>query len=721
MNLLSRMPIRYQLRLIVMILALPVVVIIINAGIQQRKESMNVAWKDTQILVDRISDEQDHIVTSSRQLMASLSQLPEIKRKNVAKVTRLLSDIHKVNPNLTNIFVADRSGTVWATAVPTRLPFIISDRRYFINALASGQLSSGEYVVSRVTNRPTFNLGYPIKDEQGSIIGVICVGFSLEKYSLILERSKLPNKASFVLLDHKGVFLFRAIEPEKFIGKQSDPALFKQVQEAPDDSTIVGTAMSTRDDRIISSKKLRLEGEPSPYMYVRVGIPVNSALKNANAQLLRNLMFFGFVLLLAYLFSSYIGERSIVARIALLDKASLYLANGAHQIKVADLVKGGELGRLAKSFDSMANTLIQRENALQKSEERFRAFVENANDTVFTLSTEGVFVYVSPNWKDAFGYELTETVGKSFESFVHPNDAANFFAFLQMIVMSGEKQSNVEYRVLHKNGTWIWYSANGSILQDPESNEVVLLGIGRDITVRKQVENELQKKNVEIEQFIYTVSHDLRSPLVTVKTFMGYLEKDMAESNQEQLSQDIQFIHSAADKMKLLLDELVEMSRIGRVETLSVEVTFKEVTDEVLGALAGVISERRVGIQRSDTDLMLFGDRQRLCQIWQNLIENAIKYRRDGSMPRIELGIQQMSGDPVFFVKDNGIGIEPQYHDKIFGIFEKLNPKSPGAGLGLSMIKRIVEKCGGRVWVESEGNGKGSCFFFTLPNAVVQS
>jgi signal transduction histidine kinase/PAS domain-containing protein len=250
--------------------------------------------------------------------------------------------------------------------------------------------------------------------------------------------------------------------------------------------------------------------------------------------------------------------------------------------------------------------------------------------------------------------------------------------------------------------------------------EIIASHIG-EAMMRKRAEEELQKKDSEIEQFIYTVSHDLRSPLVTVKTFMGYLEKDMAEGNQEQLCQDIQFIHSAADKMKLLLDELLEMSRIGRVETPPVRVSFREVVAEVLDALAGVIKERTVDLHFPDADLMLFGDRPRLYQIWQNLIENAIKYSRAGTIPRIEIGIQQLNVEPVFFVKDNGIGIEPQYHNKIFKIFDKLDPKSPGAGLGLSMIQRIVEKCGGRVWVESEGNSKGSCFFFTLPHAVVKS
>jgi signal transduction histidine kinase len=246
------------------------------------------------------------------------------------------------------------------------------------------------------------------------------------------------------------------------------------------------------------------------------------------------------------------------------------------------------------------------------------------------------------------------------------------------------------------------------------------LQLTEEIEERKRVGEELHKKNAEIEQFIYTVSHDLRSPLVTLKTFLGYLEFDMAGNDHERTSQDMQFMHNAADKMKMLLDDLLEMSRIGRIETTPVSVSLRVVIAEALDSLAGVIKERTIDIHLPDTEQMLFGDRPRLCQIWQNLIENAIKYSLDGSIPQIELGVQQVSGETVFFVKDNGIGIDPQYHCKIFGIFEKMDPKSPGAGLGLSMVQRIVEKCGGRVWVESEGCDKGSCFFFTLPKVVVQ-
>jgi signal transduction histidine kinase len=304
---------------------------------------------------------------------------------------------------------------------------------------------------------------------------------------------------------------------------------------------------------------------------------------------------------------------------------------------------------------------------------------------------------------------------------VHPDDREIMDQYVREEVISKRKPFSKEYRIIRNNdGETRWVNGLGEAQFDAGGNILSLYGTIQDITERKQAEAELQKKNAEMEQFIYTVSHDLRSPLVTVKAFMGYLEKDMAEGNQEQLAQDIGFIHAAADKMKLLLDELLEMSRIGRAETPPVSVSFKEMLVEVLDALAGAIKERAVDIHLPDTDLMLFGDRLRLCQIWQNLIENAIKYGRNDSAPRIEIGVQQENGETVFFVKDNGIGIDPQYHSKIFGIFDKLDPKSPGAGLGLSMVQRIVEKFGGRIWVESEGISQGACFFFTLPQAMVQ-
>jgi signal transduction histidine kinase len=144
-----------------------------------------------------------------------------------------------------------------------------------------------------------------------------------------------------------------------------------------------------------------------------------------------------------------------------------------------------------------------------------------------------------------------------------------------------------------------------------------------------------------------------------------------------------------------------------------------DVTRQALQLVAGHLSERGVSVVNSENSLMLHGDRARLVEIWQNLVENAVKYMGNQAEPSITLGVELIAGETVFFVRDNGIGIDQKYHHKIFGLFDKLDAGSEGSGLGLALVRRIVELYGGRIWVESEGVGRGSCFCFTLPGALL--
>lgn len=246
----------------------------------------------------------------------------------------------------------------------------------------------------------------------------------------------------------------------------------------------------------------------------------------------------------------------------------------------------------------------------------------------------------------------------------------------------------------------------------------LLMGSVWKIAERKEKEGEIEKKNAELERFTYTVSHDLKSPLVTIKAFLGYLEEDIKLPDNPRVQQDLGFMHTAADKMSQLLDELLELSRVGRVNNPPQKIPFVDLVNEAVRLDAGRISERGVTVEVTGSPVILFGDKPRLVEIWQNLVENAVKYSGDESAPHIEIGCAVEAGGPVFYVKDNGIGIDPRYHEKVFSLFDKLDMNSEGTGLGLALVKRIVEIYGGRIWVESEGVGHGSCFRFTLPEAI---
>jgi signal transduction histidine kinase len=231
---------------------------------------------------------------------------------------------------------------------------------------------------------------------------------------------------------------------------------------------------------------------------------------------------------------------------------------------------------------------------------------------------------------------------------------------------------------------------------------------------RERLIEDLELKNFELERFNYTVSHDLRTPLVTIRSFLGLLKKDLTAGDDERTSRDFQHIDAAASKMGRLLDELLELSRIGRVIGPPVPVEMVELAREAVALSAGSIAERGVEVIVAEPMPGVVGDRGRLLEVLQNLIENAVKFLGEEPAPRIEIGSRRHDGEDVIFVRDNGVGIEPRYHRKIFDLFERLDAREEGTGIGLALVQRIVHIHGGRVWVESEGKGKGSTFCFTV-------
>jgi PAS domain S-box-containing protein len=233
---------------------------------------------------------------------------------------------------------------------------------------------------------------------------------------------------------------------------------------------------------------------------------------------------------------------------------------------------------------------------------------------------------------------------------------------------------------------------------------------------RSALIQELETRNTELERFTYTVSHDLRSPLVTIRGFLGYLRQDVTSGDLARFDKDIGRIANAVDKMQALLNDLLELSRIGRIITTPKEVPFREVVDESVNLLGGILDEHKVSLQIHEDLPTVYGDPTRLLEIMQNLINNAAKFMGNQPNPLIEIGTRGVDSDgkPVLFVRDNGMGIEPEYHERIFGLFNRLNPEIEGTGIGLTLVKRIVEVHGGHIWLESQP-GQGATFLFTLP------
>lgn len=224
---------------------------------------------------------------------------------------------------------------------------------------------------------------------------------------------------------------------------------------------------------------------------------------------------------------------------------------------------------------------------------------------------------------------------------------------------------------------------------------------------------ELERKNAELERFSYTVSHDLKNPLLTIRGFSGLLRQDIERGDLERAGADVERILDASEKMVQLLGDLLDLARVGRVISAPEEVCFARLAREVTESVAES-GEERVEFDVAADLPIVFGDPIRLREVLENLVSNACKFMGAQPRPRVQIGSRREGDQPVLFVRDNGVGIAHEYHENIFGLFNRLDPSAEGTGVGLAIVRRIIEYHKGRIWVESEGRGLGSTFCFTL-------
>ncbi|HVF26382.1 MAG TPA: PAS domain S-box protein, partial [Anaerolineales bacterium] len=372
------------------------------------------------------------------------------------------------------------------------------------------------------------------------------------------------------------------------------------------------------------------------------------------------------------------------------------------------------------------------EEALRLSEERYRLVSSVISDYTFSNvqneTGEIVLTWVAGAFEQISGYTFDEFNARGgWVSTVHPDD-------LEQDAQDMEKLRNnqrviSELRTIHKDGTIRWVKSYAHPVWDEEQSRLIgIYGAVQDITDRKRIEHEreelirdLEAKNQELEQFTYTVSHDLKAPIITIKGFLGFLGADALAGDKKRLEADIQRINDAADKMNELLTDLLELSRIGRKMNAPEMILFDSLVNEVIETTNGRLQEGRVDVIVKGPFPNVYGDRQRLLEVVQNLVDNAAKFMGEQPSPQIEIGQdgRAENGYATFFVRDNGIGIASEFHERIFGLFNRLNPKIEGTGIGLALVKRIVEFHGGRIWIQSEA-GSGATFYFTLPDAPIE-
>ena len=423
-------------------------------------------------------------------------------------------------------------------------------------------------------------------------------------------------------------------------------------------------------------------------------------------------------------FAAHVEEVRLLDRSAVAGRASLQQKYGLdlriikkdgsvvhieHMCQPVFDESGGCLGRRASNRDVTERRLA--EGSLKESEERLRAILESTADGILAVDTNGRVI--QSNRRFAALWQVPPSLMKSGndkELLDHVmGQLADPQAFLTKVQLLYDSDDTAMDTLAFKDGRVYERFSLPMVMEGVRIGRVWSF---RDITEQRKAREELLKKNAELQRFTNTVSHDLKSPLVTIKTFLGYLEKDLDDAAA--VAKDLGYIHGATEKMERLLDELLALARIGHMRNDSATVPLQEVVGEALLLVAGQIAERGVQVEVTREPVWLHGDRVRLVEVFQNLLDNAVKYLGDQPDPRIEIGAVAEGGEVVLFVRDNGQGIDPRHKSKLFGLFEKLDPHTPGSGMGLAMVRRIVEVHGGKIEAQSEGLGRGATFRFTL-------
>ncbi len=363
---------------------------------------------------------------------------------------------------------------------------------------------------------------------------------------------------------------------------------------------------------------------------------------------------------------------------------------------------------------SMLGSAIKRQKidaALRASEEKFQStFHHTFVPMVIGRLSDKAIVDVNEAFSHEIGFSREESINRranDLNLWADPEEHNKHHQLLQ------EQGFIREFKAKFRRKSGEAGVALLSVAPITVNNEACVLYTLYDITKIDELLIELQNKNNELESFTYTVSHDLKAPLITIGGFVGYLEKDILNGNTAKAQKDIQRVMDAVIKMQRLLNELLELSRIGRFVNKPENANIGDIAREASRLLHEQVTSNKVKVIIEKDLPRMEVDRHRLIEVYQNLIDNAIKFMGNRSNPEIKVGFFQQENEQVFFVKDNGIGIDPLYHERIFGLFNKLDAGTDGTGIGLALVKRIIEFHGGRIWVESE-SGKGTTFCFTL-------
>lgn len=571
--------------------------------------------------------------------------------------------------------------------------------------LATGQPEVSDLVVGALLKQPLISVAVPVRT--GQSVNYVLSGVVLPAHlQKILSDKALPADRIVAIFDKQGIIAARSHEPERFVGKRVAPGLAERLKRVNDDAFEV----------------LTLEGIPVLSIFSRsvttgwgavIGIPTQVL----TADLRLSIWYLGIstMLLLGLGFSiAWLMGGRISGAIHKLIQPALDLAQGK-SVSVSGLTFK-EAEALGKALEQSSQVLATTSDALKSSESRLRSILHSAVDAIITVDDQQKVVLFNASACAMFACTDKQALGRPITQFIPQRFHPQHFAYMEK-----NRAPTDGSEVFGVAGVAIGLRSNGEEfpLEMSYSNVVAPDGVFhtfiiRDITKRLQSLKALEQSNLDLQQFAYVASHDLKTPLRSISGFVQLLEKKYADKLDENGLSLIHRTAQAAGRLEQLTEHMLSFARINSDPKPLEPVNSLEVVQDAIQLLDALIQSTGATVTVGDLP-MLIADRSQLIQLFMNLLGNGLKYCR-GHAPVIHVSARLSDGEWIFSVADNGIGIDSKHHQKIFEIFKRLHTQGeyPGTGIGLAMCNRIVDRHGGKIWVEST-LGQGSTFLFTLP------
>jgi PAS domain S-box-containing protein len=352
----------------------------------------------------------------------------------------------------------------------------------------------------------------------------------------------------------------------------------------------------------------------------------------------------------------------------------------------------------------------------------FAAIVESTDDAVLSKTLDGTITSWNAAAERMYGYDRDEVVGRNVRMLVPPNRPNEIDGILER-VSAGERIEHFDTQRVRKDGALLDVSLTISPVRDASGVVVGASTIARDVTERNEAQRalerytrEVEQSNRDLERFAYVVSHDLAEPLRMISSFVQLIAEEFGDRLGDRGREYVDFVLDGSARMRALIDDLLTYSRVGGDELTITGVDLGDVVRRVLQVLGEAVSETGAEVTVGELPEVA-ADAIKVEQVVQNLVSNALKFRRPGTRPRVSIGAERVSGAWQVTVADDGIGIDPRHAERVFEMFQRLHGRDevPGTGVGLTICKRIVERHGGRIWFE-RNEPEGTRFHFTIPD-----